>query len=100
MQEIKEHAKLQSLLDVLQVGGEKKKFEWMSSRITRLWPTWLEAQKNLNKKVDLQSYEKKKVCIAVMIILIIKNFLNHLNCPRVKTILNEFNATSCHDHQK
>ncbi|XP_066929864.1 alpha-1,6-mannosylglycoprotein 6-beta-N-acetylglucosaminyltransferase A-like [Clytia hemisphaerica] len=63
--EIKEHTKLKSLLDILQVGGEKKKFDWMSSRITRLWPTWVEAQTNLNKKVDLQSYEKKKILIYI-----------------------------------
>jgi len=53
---------LQNLLHILQAGGESKKFEWIASRIKRLWPNWLKAAEDLNKKVDLASYEKKKVC--------------------------------------
>ena len=56
-----ESTKLQDLLAILEVGGERKKFDWIASRIKRMWPVWLQAKSNLMKKVNLKSYERKKV---------------------------------------
>lgn len=66
--------RLQHLLTILQVGKERTKYDWMSGRITRLWPDWLQALDNLKKKVDLASYSKKKILIYIGLLADEENF--------------------------
>lgn len=52
---------LERLLDILHAGREEIKYKWMSARITRLWPQWLQGKKGLQERVKLDSYGKMKV---------------------------------------
>lgn len=56
---------LERLLDILHAGREEIKYKWMSARITRLWPQWLQGKKGLQERVKLDSYGKMKILIYI-----------------------------------
>jgi len=56
---------LLGLLAILATGGERLKFQWMSDRITRLWPDWLKGFSSLKKRLKLDTYERKKILIYI-----------------------------------
>jgi len=56
---------LEKLALIFKRGGPPGRTTWLTERIARLWPQWISAREQLAKRVQLDSYKKKRILVYI-----------------------------------